>query len=132
MPCYPRSVISRKTGHFSVYLYRGRLCQPSKNRINTKVSNFNTLYQNCSPKMARPKGFEPPISGIGIRCVIQLRHGQILARECPALLLYTIFRKKSIRKLFPDFVLFLLLLLKHFEPFTELHQAFVVGGGFLG
>ena len=82
--------------------------------------------------LACPKGFEPPFSGIGIRCVIQLRHGQILARECPALLLYTINQKKSIRKLFPDFVLFLLLLLKHFEPFTELHQAFVVGGGFLG
>lgn len=27
--------------------------------------------------MARPEGFEPPISGIGIRCVIQLRHGRI-------------------------------------------------------
>ncbi len=27
--------------------------------------------------LARPKGFEPPISGIGIRCVIQLRHGRI-------------------------------------------------------
>lgn len=27
--------------------------------------------------MACPKGLEPPFSGIGIRCVIQLRHGQI-------------------------------------------------------
>ena len=26
--------------------------------------------------LARPKGFEPPIYGIGIRCVIQLRHGR--------------------------------------------------------
>ena len=27
----------------------------------------------------RPKGLEPPFSGIGIRCVIQLRHGQMYA-----------------------------------------------------
>lgn len=29
--------------------------------------------------LACPKGFEPPFSGIGIRCVIQLRHGQMYA-----------------------------------------------------
>lgn len=28
--------------------------------------------------MARPKGFEPLFSGIGIRCVIQLRHGRMV------------------------------------------------------
>ena len=31
------------------------------------------------PFLACPKGFEPPFSGIGIRCVIQLRHGQMYA-----------------------------------------------------
>ena len=31
------------------------------------------------PFLACPKGLEPPFSGIGIRCVIQLRHGQMYA-----------------------------------------------------
>lgn len=33
-------------------------------------------FDNC---LVCPKGFEPPFSGIGIRCVIQLRHGQMYA-----------------------------------------------------
>ena len=41
--------------------------------------------------LVRPKGFEPPISGIGIRCVIQLRHGRILRGVTALLLLYNIF-----------------------------------------
>ena len=35
----------------------------------------NTLC-GCYLFLARPKGFEPPISRIGICCVIQLRHGR--------------------------------------------------------
>ena len=45
--------------------------------------------------LARPKGFEPPISGIGIRCVIQLRHGRI-PRGFPRVYYYnTLFRKRQ-------------------------------------
>ena len=44
----------QQTGMFCFYIERGLNVHPSKNRINTKVSNFNTLYQNCSPKMAYP------------------------------------------------------------------------------
>ena len=39
--------------------------------------------------MARPKRFELPFSGIGIRCVIQLRHGRIGVRLSRTGLLYT-------------------------------------------
>ena len=42
------------------------------------------LHKRSSLKMPHrgiffTKGFEPPFSGIGIRCVIQLRHGQMYA-----------------------------------------------------
>ncbi len=39
--------------------------------------------------MVRPKRFELPFSGIGIRCVIQLRHGRVIP------LLYTVARRIS-------------------------------------
>ena len=38
--------------------------------------------------LARPKRFELPFSGIGIRCVIQLRHG----RKCIIHFYYTQFQ----------------------------------------
>ena len=94
-PCLPRRSKPRQTGLFCVYIIHGLNRQPSKIRINTKVSNFNTLYQNCSPKMARPKGFEPLFSGIGIRCVIQLRHGRLLSAVLSADIYYTILFRKN-------------------------------------
>ena len=44
-----------------------------KIRINTKVSNFNTLYQNCSPKMERNAYFNtnaPQPFSWGAFCVL--------------------------------------------------------------
>ena len=38
---------------------------------------FGAIFSQPQFYLARPKGFEPPISGIGIRCVIQLRHGRM-------------------------------------------------------
>ena len=56
-PCSPRRSNPRQTGLFWVYNHRGLNVQPSKSRINTKVSNLNTLYQNCSPKMQKGVAF---------------------------------------------------------------------------
>ena len=39
--------------------------------------------------MARPKRFELPFSGIGIRCVIQLRHGRIYCSGNRRIINYT-------------------------------------------
>ncbi len=83
--------------------------------------------------MVRPKGFEPPISGIGIRCVIQLRHGRIYCRRiCRRNLLYYILFKKSIRKLFPDFILRFLLCLQGFKLGAELQHLFIVACDLVG
>ena len=46
--------------------------------------------------LVRPKGFEPPISGIGIRCVIQLRHGRMLHVFSVQVILYHIIFETSI------------------------------------
>ena len=51
-PCSLRRSIPRQTGLFYVCFGWELIRQPSKSRINTEASNFNTLYQNCSPKMA--------------------------------------------------------------------------------
>ena len=56
-PCSPRRSNPRQTGLFWVYNHRGLNVQPSKSRINTKVSNLHTLYQNCSPKMQKGVAF---------------------------------------------------------------------------
>lgn len=56
-------------GHF---LY-GRLQIPSDSKQTKKRHPVGCPFLAC------PKGFEPPFSGIGIRCVIQLRHGQMYA-----------------------------------------------------
>ena len=45
--------------------------------------------------LARPKRFELPFSGIGIRCVIQLRHGRMFF---PIILCFTAFIKPSSQK----------------------------------
>lgn len=91
-PCLPRRSNPRQTGLFCVYNHRGLNRQPStKNHINTKAHSTDTLYQYCTPKLARPEGFEPPISGIGIRCVIQLRHGRKSCDHMSREYYYTLF-----------------------------------------
>ena len=50
----PRYRLSPQTGLFGVYFDRYLKYCPSKNRINTEVSNSNRLYQNCSPEMSLP------------------------------------------------------------------------------
>ena len=85
-----------------------------------------------TPVLARPEGLEPPFSGIGIRCVIQLRHGRMYAREKPARILYYTFSKKSIRQRFPDLVLRLLRLLKLLELRGQLQQPLIVARDFNG
>ena len=53
------------------------------------------MYHCHSTYVVRPKGFEPPISGIGIRCVIQLRHGRMLHVFSVQVILYHIIFETS-------------------------------------
>jgi len=39
--------------------------------LNTKVSNFNTLYQNCSPKMANHATFDTIFIAVGLVTVLR-------------------------------------------------------------
>ena len=50
MPCSPRRSNPWQTGLFCVCFVCGLIRQSSKIGINTKVSSFNTLYQNCLPR----------------------------------------------------------------------------------
>ena len=63
-------------------------------RVSAKANRREIDYRGSNPfplfvkkrnppngeflSLARPKGFEPPLSRIGICCVIQLRHGRII------------------------------------------------------
>ena len=58
--------------HGGIFFY-GRLQIPSDSKQTKKRHPVGCPFLAC------PKGFEPPFSGIGIRCVIQLRHGQMYA-----------------------------------------------------
>ncbi len=42
---------------------------------------FQKKLHFCATKMARRKGFEPPVFGIGIRCIIQLCYRRTVISE---------------------------------------------------
>ena len=71
MPCLPRRSNPRQTGQYCVCFCCGLNRRPSKSRINTKVSNFNTLYQNCSPKMAFHATFDTIFIAVGLVTVLR-------------------------------------------------------------
>ena len=63
--------------------------------------------------LARPKGFEPLFSGIGIRCVIQLRHGRLCRTRRARFSVKTIPHNSNVR----------CCLKYYYTPFAEITQA---------